>query len=180
MKLLIINGSPRKGGNTDKIVSVLRKIAEKKSLKTEEIVLRDIEIKLCDGCLKCAKSLPCPNIKDEFSKKYLPKIADYDAYVFVTPIYCDNVTALLKNFIDRSLSMIYSDKAMCFKNKKIGIIAHGMEAEKHYQIPVMWIKSVCVWTEAKFIGYLTFKSGAVAGDVKISNKKVNSFLNKFL
>jgi len=180
MKFLIINGSPRKKGNTDKIVLVLKRAIEEKKLKAEEIILRDIEMKLCDGCENCANSLPCSNIKDEFSKKYLLKIPNYDAYIFVTPIYCDNVTALLKNFIDRSLPIIYSDKEMCFKDKKIGIIVHGMEAEKHWQIPVMWIKGICKWTEAKFIDYLILKSGAMAGDIKIDNKKVKSFLNKFL
>ena|SRR3989344_6852351 len=180
MKLLIINGSPRRKGNTDKIISVLKRAMKEKKLKAEEIVLRDIEMKLCDGCENCANSLPCSNIKDEFYKKYLLKIPNYDTYIFVTPIYCDNATALLKNFIDRSLPVIYSDKEMCFKNKKIGIIVHGMEVGKHWQIPIAWIKSVCAWTEAKFIGYLTFKSGAKAGDIKINNKKIGLFLKEFL
>ena len=96
MKFLIINGSPRKRGNTDKIISVLKRVIEEKNLKAEEIILRDIEMKLCDGCENCANSLPCPNIKDEFSKKYLPKISNYDIYLLATPTYCDNVTPLMK------------------------------------------------------------------------------------
>ncbi len=38
-KILIINGSPRKKGNTDKIVSVLKKIVEKRSFKIKEFEL---------------------------------------------------------------------------------------------------------------------------------------------
>ncbi|MEK7553219.1 MAG: flavodoxin family protein [Patescibacteria group bacterium] len=179
MKFLIINGSPRKRGNTDKIISVLKRVIEEKNLKAEEIILRDIEMKLCDGCENCANSLPCPNIKDEFSKKYLPKISNYDIYLLATPTYCDNVTPLMKNFIDRILPISYSKK-MGLKNKKIGIIIHGMSGMESFKFPIMWIKSVCGWTKAKFVGYLTFKSGAKAGDVKINNKKINLFLNKFL
>ncbi len=141
--------------------------------------MRDIDIKLSDGCLNCAKSLPCPNIKDEFSKKYLPKISNYDVYLLATPTYCDNVTPLMKNFIDRILPISYSKK-MGLKNKKVGIIVHGMSGMSSFKFPIMWIKSVCGWIEAKFIGYSTFKSGAKAGDVKINNRKVNLFLNNFL
>ena len=179
LKILIINGSPRRGGNTDRIILALKKSIKENFLSVEEIVLRDIEMKLCDGCLRCAKSLLCRNIKDEFSKKYLPKISDYDVYLLATPTYCDNVTPLMKNFIDRILSVSYSKK-MGLKNKKVGIIIHGMSDMESFKFPIMWIKSVCKWTEAKFVGYLTFKSGAKAGDIKINNKKINLFLNKFL
>lgn len=179
MKILIVNGSPRKGGNTDKIVLVLKKHLKEKSLNAEEIILRDIETKLCDGCENCANSLPCPNIKDEFSKKYLPKISDYDVYLLATPTYCDNVTPLMKNFIDRILPISYSKK-MGLKNKKVGIIVHGMSGMDSFKFPITWIKSVCGWTEAKFIGYFAFKSGAKAGSVKINDKKLSLFLSKLL
>ncbi len=171
MKILIINGAIRKNGNTDKIIESFKKIAVEENFIVNELVLRDVEIKLCDGCIDCANSLSCPNTKDEFSGKYLLQIWDNDIYIFATPVYCDNATPLLVNFIDRILSQTDN-----LKGKKIGVIVHGMADTESWKFPIMWIEGMCKWLEAKFIGSLTFKSGAEPNTAEINEEKIKSFL----
>ena len=99
MKVLGIMGSPRRGGNTDMLLSWIMAGVEMAGGETETVYLHELTIKECDGCLACWKKHPCPK-KDDMNILY-EKIAESDAYVFGTPVYWYGPTALMKGFIDR-------------------------------------------------------------------------------
>lgn len=58
MKILIINGSHRKG-NTDSIINKFTQLLDKEKHSVRILHLRDIEMKLPDGCEICAESGIC-------------------------------------------------------------------------------------------------------------------------
>lgn len=178
MKILIINGSHRKG-NTDLAIKRLRKQLSSKVREVKELVLRDIEIKLPDGCEVCADSGVCPKIKDQFSQEIEPTLRDYDVYILATPTWSDNVTPLTKIFWDRIVSWC-DEKKMYLKGKKLAVVTHGMADEESWNNVVNWIKSVCGWEGCKFGGALTFKSGGKVGDIDLKENEINSFINKLL
>jgi len=178
MRILIINGSHRKG-NTD---IAINKIKEE-ILKTKDIVdvlnLKDIEMKLPDGCEICAESGICPNILDEFSKKIEPSIRNYEAYIIATPIWSDGVTPLTKIFWDRIVSWCHTDR-MYLKGKKLAIIVHGMADENSWDLAISWIKGVCSWEGSVFAGSFKFKSSSKVGDIQIDEKALSTFINDII
>lgn len=174
MKVLIINGSHR-AGNTDILTNSLKDEFKKNNVETRELVLREIEMKLPDGCEGCGNSEVCPNVKDQFSEEIEPTIRDYDIYIVATPTWDDGITPLTKIFWDRIVSWCHPDK-MYLKGKKLTIATHGMADEKSWKLPIDWIRSVCVWEEAIFVGSLTFKSDVKAGSIKIDNNKIEEFV----
>ncbi len=176
MKLLLINGSHRIG-NTDLILKKVKKIltADFPNVETKELILRDIEMKLPDGCEVCGESGICPNIKDELSEKIEPTIRDYDIYVITTPTWDDGVTPLTKIFWDRIVSWCADDKKY-LKDKKLAVITHGMAGKPSWNNVINWVKSVCTWEESIFAGSLTGKSGSRIGDLKLPPKKIKKFL----
>lgn len=179
MNLIIINGSHR-SGNSDLVIDELKKIGKDLGLKIDELRLREIEIKLPDGCECCAEGERCPNVKDEFETKWLEKIGKYEGIILVTPTWSDGPTPLMKIFIDRIVCFCHPNR-MWWKNKKIGIITHGMAGEKSWQLVINWVKSMCVWMEAKFEGDLSFKSGGKIGDINFSQTKLREFfLQKYI
>jgi multimeric flavodoxin WrbA len=178
MRILIINGSHRKG-NTDILTQRLEKELTSKNNEVRVLILRDIEMQLPDGCEHCAKSEICPNIKDQFSQEIEPTIRDYDIYIIVTPTYDDGVTPLIKIFWDRIVSWCHKDRRY-LKGKKLGIITHGMADENSWKHPIYWVKSVCQWEGCKFGGNLTFKSGAKVGTIEIDGIKLKNFFEKLL
>lgn len=99
MKILGIVGSPRKGGNTDILVSQVLKGAVSKGAEQERIYLDDLQMYPCKACSKCASTGECI-IEDDFHK-VLKKIKESDAVVLGSPIYCQTVTAQTKILIDR-------------------------------------------------------------------------------
>ena len=178
MRILIINGSHRKG-NTD---IAIKKIKEKliETTDTVDVLnLKDIEIKLPDGCEICAESGICPHIKDEFSEKIEPSIRNYDTYIIATPIWCDGVTPLTKIFWDRIVSWCHKDR-MYLKGKKLAIVVHGMADENSWDLAVNWIKGVCSWEGSLFAGSFKFKSSPKVGIIQVDKNALSTFIKNII
>ncbi|MCK4553994.1 flavodoxin family protein [Candidatus Parcubacteria bacterium] len=115
-KILLISGSPRKG-NTDFVLStIFDKVDDNKEL----IFLRDKEIKHCMGCLSCHNKAECV-INDDMTE-IRDKILDSDIIIIGTPNYFDNISGLLKDFVDRTHPFY---KAESLKGKKLILIMVG-------------------------------------------------------
>lgn len=104
MKVVGICGSPRKG-NTEWMLRKLLEGADQGEVETELILLREKDIKGCDGCLSCEaggqeRKGVC-RIQDDMQQIY-PKLIEADGLVFGTPVYFEMLSGLLKNFIDRT------------------------------------------------------------------------------
>ncbi len=98
-KILAVVGSPRKGGNTDLLVSKIAEGAGAAGAEVEVVRLGELQIRECDGCHACWKSRPCSK-NDDMLALY-PKIAASELIIFGTPVYWYGPTALMKAFIDR-------------------------------------------------------------------------------
>lgn len=99
-KLLIVNGSPRKGGNSDAVVDILSHEFSSRGLVKESVFLRDYSISGCIGCERCREKGECVGIKDDMQKLY-PKILESRGLVLISPAHNYNVTSWMKAFIDR-------------------------------------------------------------------------------
>jgi len=98
-KLLAIMGSPRKQGNTHAMVLSVLESAKACGAEGEIILLGDLDIAECNGCLACWKTGYCAK-NDDMNKLY-DLIAQSDAILFGTPVYWYGPTALIKAFLDR-------------------------------------------------------------------------------
>ena len=115
-KYLLISGSPRKG-NTD---FVLSKLFENINDEKELIFLRDKKIKHCIGCLSCHDKPQC--VIDDDMTKIRDKILDFDVIIIGSPNYFDNISGLLKDFVDRTHPFY---KQELLKDKKLILIMVG-------------------------------------------------------
>jgi multimeric flavodoxin WrbA len=104
MKVVGICGSPRKG-NTEWMLRKLLEGVAKEGADTELILLREKDIKGCDGCLACEvrgkQRQGICTIQDDMQQIY-PKLVEADALAFGTPVYFEMLSGLLKNFMDRT------------------------------------------------------------------------------
>ena len=132
-----------------------------------------------DGCEYCADAEICPNIKDDFILNIEPTLRNFDVYIICTPTWDDGVTPLVKIFWDRIVSWSHDDRKY-LKDKKLGIITHGMAGKFSWKHPINWVKSVCFWEKSKFAGSLTFSSGAKPGTIEVVEKKLVKFINKIV
>lgn len=101
MRILGICGSPRKG-NTEWLIKQLMATIEKHGGETELDILKNINIKIRDGCLLCPKTETC-HLKDDMQEIYA-KILSADALVMGSPVYMHAPTSH-KNSEKRALSV---------------------------------------------------------------------------
>jgi multimeric flavodoxin WrbA len=99
MKVLAVVGSPRKGGNTEILLSRIAEGARSAGAEVETLHLGALQVRECDGCHACWQGRVCS--KDDDMREVYPKIAASDMIVFGTPVYWYGPTALMKAFIDR-------------------------------------------------------------------------------
>jgi multimeric flavodoxin WrbA len=104
LKILAVNGSRRKNGNTSYLIQSLLSPSDKGGAQTEIIFLGDYNIDACTGCEGCGSSWECV-IKDDFAQ-IVKKIDEADGIVLASPTYWYSVTSDMKRFIDRCYSLI--------------------------------------------------------------------------
>ena len=101
--VLGICGSARKNGNT---ATLLREALNATGMESELVFLSDLTIGFCSGCLSCVKNKGVC-IKDDDMKGLLEKMIESRAIVLGSPNYYYDVSGLMKNMIDRSISSSY-------------------------------------------------------------------------
>lgn len=150
MKVIGICGSPRKG-NTETLLIEALNGAKEMRVDTELILLRDKNIKFCDGCLSCDDTGEC-HIKDNMQEIY-KELTQSDAIIFGSPTYYNNVTGLFKNLIDRT-NVFYHNNDL--KNKIAAIVCvGGMKLGKDsIENAAKQIKIFCEIHEMKVVGEL--------------------------
>ena len=105
-KVLVLDGSTRKLGNTSVLIKHFIEGAKNNTGNTEHITAKDIDIKYCNGCLRCNLIKRCSISGDDW-EDLSKKIDEADVLVFASPIYFHYVTAPLKNIIDRFRSFVH-------------------------------------------------------------------------
>jgi multimeric flavodoxin WrbA len=136
MKVVVLNGSPRKDGNT---AALLKKATEDHAgVDLEYFNLVDMNIKPCIGCMYC-KTHPLCSIKDDMYKIY-KAVQDADAVVLGSPIYMGGETAWLKGAIDRMYAFMamnpngpgYQTKLPAGKKAVTIFTCGNPQGDKHY------------------------------------------------
>ena len=106
MKIMAINGSPRKNWNTDTLLKNVLAGAASAGADTEMVYLYDLKFRGCISCMTCKlKKEPRPNrcvLRDELTP-VLERVHEADAVVLGSPIYFSEVTGELRSFIERFL-----------------------------------------------------------------------------
>lgn len=102
-KVLILSGSPRRGGNSDLLCGEFLRGAEAAGNQVEKIFLRDKKIAPCNACYFCAKSGGKCAIQDDMGE-ILDKMQAADVIVMASPVYFYSIDAQMKALIDRCVA----------------------------------------------------------------------------
>ncbi len=113
MKVIAINGSPRKNRNTAQLLQQALKGAESVGAETELINLYDLKYRGCISCFGCKRknSVPCKCYMKDDLASVLEKVHNAEALVLGSPIYLGDVTGQMRCFLERLYfpAMTYDD-----------------------------------------------------------------------
>lgn len=121
MKILIINGSPRKG-NTWLLTSLVKEHIKMLDPKTEfdEIHLKDLNLPFCTGCSLCFRKGLEFCLHHEIIQNIMDKMDKCDGIIFSVTCFQMNVPALTKNFTDHLCFLMHRPR---YFNKKALIVS---------------------------------------------------------
>ncbi|HUU29475.1 MAG TPA: flavodoxin family protein [archaeon] len=106
MKVLCILGSPRKKGNTAKILGWVEEELRSRGHQVEHLHIADHKLEGCVACYKCQidpDELECS--RDDEGVEIFRRLKEADVAVYATPLYCWGFTSQMKPFIDRHLCL---------------------------------------------------------------------------
>lgn len=134
MKVIILNGSPRKNNNTAKMLKSAKEGAESKGYEVEYYDLYDLNFTGCRSCLACKLKDGRRNHcfwKDDLSP-IIDKIFENDALIIGSPIYQGNLTSNIHALMERLhfVTLSYDDYHN-YNEKKINVgVVLTMNASK--------------------------------------------------
>ncbi|PAV11199.1 flavodoxin [Methanosarcina spelaei] len=138
MKVIAINGSPRKKWNTATLLEKALEGANSEGAEVELIHLYDFNFKGCTSCFSCklkgGKSYGKCAMEDELTP-VLEKLKDVDAVILGSPIYLGNSTGEMRSFMERYVFpyLTYSNNlpSLYPKNTPVGFI-YTMGVKEEY------------------------------------------------
>ena len=101
MKVIAINGSPRKKGNTEILIREVLKVLEKNGIETELIQIGGKKVNSCVACMKCntEKDGQCHK-KNNLLNEVLSKMVGADGILIGSPVYFSDITPETKALLD--------------------------------------------------------------------------------
>lgn len=110
MKILLLNGSPRKNGNTVTALAEVARVLEAEGFETETLTVGNQVIRGCIGCGGCRKAGKC--VFDDAVNAIAPKFEAADALIVGSPVYYASANSTLTALLDRLFYSTPFDKTM--------------------------------------------------------------------
>ena len=151
MKVLIINGSPKAGGNTAFALSQMAEIFAEAGIETETIQVGSQLIRGCIGCGSCYKTNKC--VFDDLVNETAAKLEACDGIVVGSPVYYASPNGTLISFLDRLFySTGHIDKRMKVGASVVCARRGGCTAamdvlNKYFTISAMPVASSTYWNQ---------------------------------
>lgn len=134
MKLTVFNGSPwGRGGHTYIITHEFLLGAVRGGAKVHNIQLVEKKIHVCTGCGICFYKTPGRCVFKDDMQSLIHEYIMSDVVVFATPLYMDNVTTLMKTFMDRLMPVLEPH----YEKDSHGKYRRGIRFKKHPKFVVI-------------------------------------------
>ena len=111
MKVMLVNGSPNKNGNTSLVLKELEKTFINNNIEVETFWIGNKAISGCLGCGKCIGKNKC--IINDIVNDFLEKADSCDGFIFAAPVHYASINGSMSSFMDR----VFYGKPTLFKGK---------------------------------------------------------------
>ena len=140
-KILVLTGSARKDGNSNRMARAFAEAAEAKGHAVKVIDTAKLKLNFCHACETCYKTgKPC-SFDDDFNL-IADDILAADALVFSSPVYWYSVPSQLKAVIDKMFSFVIGCALICCCEEEDPAILDGV------RIPFERTAALNKWTVA--------------------------------
>lgn len=110
MKVLILNGSPKKNGNTATAINEMINIFQEEGISVELVQIGSQSVRGCSSCGYCFQAGKCA--VSDIVNELAPKLEEADALVIASPVYYASANSTLTACLDRLFYSTHFDKTM--------------------------------------------------------------------
>ena len=148
MKVLMLNGSPRKDGNTSIALREMALIFAQEGIECETIQVGQKDVRGCIACNQCAKTGKC--VFDDIVNEIALKFQEADGLVVASPVYYASANPTLVALLNRLFHSTRFDKTMKVGASVVcarrgGCSATFDELNKYFTISGMPVASSQYW-----------------------------------
>ena len=147
----MINGSPRREGNTATMLAEMRAVFAEEGIEVETVEVAGKDIRGCIACGKCSELGRC--VFDDIVNETARKLEEADGLVVGTPVYYGSANGSVVSLLDRLFYSSSFDKTMkvgaaVVVARRGGITATFDEMNKYFTISGMPVASGQYWNGA--------------------------------
>ena len=148
MKVLFINGSPRRDGNTARAFAEMVAVFEAEGIESEIVQIGQLAVPGCRACNACKKAGKC--VTEDVVNEVAGKFCEADALVLGSPVYYASANGTMISFLDRLFVSTGFDKTMkvgaaIVAARRAGTTATFDQINKYFTISGMPIASGSYW-----------------------------------
>lgn len=177
MKVLAINSSARKDGNTAFLINTVFEELKKEGIETEMVQLAGKVIEPCKACWACGGKKNCVHKKDLFQEIY-EKMIQADGILLGSPVYTANISANMQAFLERASVVADMNRDENLLRHKVGAAVtaarrggalNALDAMNHFfMLQDMFIVGSSYWPMAY---------GRMPGEVKEDQEGIETMKN---
>jgi multimeric flavodoxin WrbA len=173
IQVLGLAGSPRRHGNTERLLDRFLAGADRAEAAVTKIVVSQLDVAGCISCRGCWEDGMCV-VKDDF-QALNRQLVDSDVIVLASPLFFWNVPARVKAFIDRGQSQWarkFAAKkplrptAAGRKRRRGVLICAGADPRRHFEGIVRTVKSYLTVYETDYWGELLYNKIEEKGEIE--------------
>lgn len=163
--IVILNGSPRKNGNTSALVKAFTEGAESAGHTVTEFFLDGMNIHGCKGYFGGHSSKDCPCVQKDDMAQIYPAVKDCDVVVLASPLYYWTMSGQIRTAIDRLFALEEGDGNLLRGNGRASALL--MAAEGHgFGDVVLYYDHLMEHLHWKNLGHVLAGGNMDVGDIQ--------------
>lgn len=162
--IVVLNGSPRRKGNTSALVKEFIKGAESVGNTVTEFFLDSMDIHGCKGCFGGHSGKACPCVQKDDMEKIYPAVRECDVIVFATPLYYWNMSGQLRTAIDRLFALEEGDGNLLRGHGRSSALLMAAEGDEFDDV-VLYYDHLLKHLQWKNLGHVLAGGNCDVGDI---------------
>lgn len=163
--IVILNGSPRKKGNTSALVQAFREGAESSGNTVTEFFLGGMEIHGCKGCFGGLSSKECPCVQKDDMAQIYPAVRESDVVVLASPLYYWNMSGQLRTAVDRLFALEEGDGNLLRGHDRSSALLMAAEGNEFEDV-VLYYDHLMEHLRWKNLGHVLAGGNMDVGDIE--------------
>ena len=156
-RVLIVNGSPRKRGNSVLLAEQVAAGARAAGAEVETVTIQDMDIQPCTACEACKGTEDGDCIIQDDMQSLYPRVRAAESIVIATPIYWFTMSAQAKLFIDRLYALFDTARGNLVNGKRFAFVLAYGDSDPFTSGAINAIRAfqdMCRYNQAEIVGFV--------------------------